>query len=792
MLVVAAMASGGALAQSPATTQNQPASSLLSQRAVLDKYCVTCHNQKLKTAGLMLDKLDLASVGEHAEQWEKVVRKLRAGMMPPAGLPRPSSASYEALTLALENELDRTAAANPHLPVAGVHRVNRTEYANAIRNLLALDIDAAGFLPADDSSYGFDNVVSGLGVSPALVEGYVEAAAKISRLALGHETAPARKVYHVREDYSQEEHIEGLPFGTRGGMLVHHYFPADGEYLISWDPVRTTVGGLYGGDSEDEQAEVLIDGAKVKVFRIGKDVPIASLRDKNEVRIAVKAGERTVGVTFLATTYVPNVDLNRHYHRSILDDNLIDGFTFTPQVSSVTISGPYNGARPSETASRQKIFVCRPSGTKDEMPCARNILTALARQAYRRPITDTDTEALMNLYQAGRNGGDFEDGIERGLQFILAHPEFVFRTEDGPANVKPGETYRISDLELASRLAFFFWSSGPDEELIRLAAEGKLRNSDVLQQQIRRMLADSHTHELVKNFAGQWLQLRVMQSSTPEGIDYPEFDDNLRQAFRTEAEMFFESIVREDRSIIDLLDGDYTFVNERLAAHYGIANVYGSQFRRVKLTGDLDVRRGLLGKGGIELVTSVSDRTSPVQRGKWVMTNILGVVPPDPPPNIPPLKEAASGGNGPQTLRQLMEAHRANPACAGCHKMMDPIGFAMENFDGIGTWRTKDGGQKVDASSQLTDGTKIDGVVDLRNALLRYSPQFARVMTEKLLTYALGRGVEYQDMPIVRAIVRDAAHKGYRFSALIEGIVKSEPFQMNRKRAATLSAARAQ
>jgi cytochrome c551/c552 len=784
MLVVAAMAQAAALAQ------GLGAGPLPAQRAVIEQYCVVCHNQKMKTAGLLLDKLVLAPVGEHAEQWEKVVRKLRAGMMPPSGMPRPNAATYEALTEALENDLDRAALAHPHLPAPGVHRVNRTEYANAIHSLLALDIDPAVYLPADDSSYGFDNVVSGLEVSPALVEGYVDAAAKISRLALGHETEPARKIYHVREDYSQEEHIEGLPFGTRGGMLIHHYFPADGEYSISWDPVRTTVGGLYGGDSEDEQAEVLIDGARVKEFRIGKDVPIASLRDKNVVRVPVKAGERTVGVTFSATTYVPNVDLNHHYRRSILDDNVIAGFTFTPQVSSVTIAGPYDGKRPADTPSRGKILICKPSSAGDEMPCARKILTTLARQAYRRPITDSDNESLMNMYQAGRNAGDFEDGIERGLEFILAHPEFVFRTEDGPANVKPGQAYRISDLELASRLAYFLWSAGPDDELIRLASQGKLRNPGVLEAQTRRMLADGRTHQLVKNFAGQWLQLRVMQSSTPEGIDYPDFDDNLRQAFRTEAEMFFESVVREDRSIIDLLDGDYTFVNERLAAHYGIPNVYGSQFRRVKLTGALDVRRGLLGKGGIELVTSISDRTSPVQRGKWVMTNILGIVPPDPPPNVPALKEASAGSNGPQTMRQLMEAHRANPACAGCHKMMDPIGFAMENFDGIGKWRTEDAGQKVDASSQLTDGTKINGVVDLRNALLRYSPQFARVVTEKLLTYALGRGVEYQDMPVVRAIVREAARNNYRFSTLVEGIVKSEPFQMNRKPEATLTADR--
>ena len=756
--------------------------SVSSQRAVLDQYCVTCHNQKLKTGGLMLDKLDLARIADNAETWENVVRKLRAGMMPPLGLPRPNPAAFEALTVTLESELDRAAAAKPHLPAPGVHRANRSEYANAIRDLLALEIDPAAFLPADDSSYGFDNVVSGLGVSPALVEGYVSAAAKISRLALGHETSPARKIYHVREDYSQEDHLDGLPFGTRGGMLVHHYFPADGEYVISWDPVRTTVGGLYGGDSEDEQIELIVDGQRLKLFKVGTDVPITSLHDKNEVRVTLKAGLRPVGLAFLATTYVPNVDLNRHYRRSILDDNLIDGFTFTPQVSSLTISGPYNGTRPKDTPSRSRILACRPANGSDELPCARKILTALAHQAYRRPLTDADTENLLNFYQAGRNAGDFEDGIERGLQFILAHPEFVFRAEEGPAGVKPGEPYRISELELASRLSYFMWSAGPDDELLKLAGQGKLKGPAELERQVRRMLADPRAHELVKNFAGQWLQLRTLQSSTPEGVVYPDFDDNLRQAFRTEAEMFFESIVREDRSAIDLLNADYTFVNERLAVHYGIPNVYGSQFRRVKLEGDLDVRRGLLGKGAVELVTSVADRTSPVQRGKWILMNILGTVPPDPPPNVPPLKESAGGNtSAEQTMRQRMEQHRANPNCASCHRMMDPIGFTLENFDGIGKWRTTQFGKKLDASGQLTDGTKIDGVVSLRQALLRYSPQFVRTLTEKLLTYGLGRGVEYQDMPVVRSIVRDAAPGNYRFSALVLGIVRSEPFQMNRK-----------
>ena len=748
-------------------------------RALLDQYCVTCHNEKLKTAGLTLDKLDPARVSQDAEAWEKVVRKLRAGMMPPQGMPRPNAAAYEALTVALEAELDRAAAAKPKLGAAGVHRLNRTEYANAIRDLLGLDIDPAAYLPADDSSYGFDNVVSGLQVSPALVEGYVSAASKLSRLALGHETAPARKVYHVREDYSQEDHIDGLPFGTRGGMLIRHYFPADGEYLISWQPVRTTVGSLYGGDSEDEQAELTIDGERIKLFKIGADVPVATNRDRNEVRATVKAGERTVGIAFIATTYVPKVDLNRHYRRSILDDNLIEGFTFNPQISSVTIQGPINGVRPKETPSRKKIFVCSPSAS-EERACAEKILSTLARKAYRRPLIAADAQSLMGFYESGRKNDGFEEGIESALQFILAHPEFVFRTERAP-NVKPGEAYRVSDLELASRLSFFLWSAGPDDELINLAGQGKLKDPAVLEGQVRRMLADLRSQELVKNFAGQWLQLRTMQSSTPEGVVYPDFDDNLRQAMRHETEMFFESIMRENRSVIDLLTADHTFVNERLAAHYGIPNIYGTQFRRVTLDGDLNVRRGLLGKGAIQLVTSISDRTSPVQRGKWVLMNILGTIPPVPPPNVPALKPNGEKLISDQTMRQRMEEHRANPACASCHKMMDPIGLALENFDGIGKWRTTEAGQKLDVSGQLVDGSKVDGVVSLRQTLLRYSPQFVRTVTEKLLIYALGRGVDYGDMPVVRSIVREAGKNDYRFLAVVLEIVKSPAFQMNRK-----------
>ena len=755
----------------------------LAPRSQLNRYCVSCHNQRLNTAGLALDKLDPSHVEQNPEAWEKVVRKLRAGMMPPQGQPRPDAASYEALTVALENGLDRAAAAKPKLPPPGIHRLNRTEYANAIRELLDLDIDPAAYLPADDSSYGFDNVVSGLQISPALVEGYVNAASKLSRLALGHETAPSRKTYYAREDYSQEDQVEGLAFGTRGGLLARHYFPADGEYIISWVPVRNTVGTLYGGDAANEQVELTLDGARLKLYQIGKDIPLTAnvQADKNEVRVSVKAGTHAVGLAFIANTYIPHLFLNRSYRRSILDDNPVEGIMQSPQISQMTIQGPVQAwpAISVANASRKRIMVCNPASTAQELTCARTILSNLARKAYRRPLKNADIETVMSFYRNGSQSGGFEQGIESALQFVLAHPEFVFRTESAPANVKPGEAYRISDLELAARLSFFIWSNIPDDELIQLAGQGRLKDPKVLEQQVRRMLADPRSKELVKNFAGQWLGLRTLQNQTPEGTIYPDFDDNLRQAMRTETEMFFESILREDRSLSDLLTAGYTFVNERLAAHYGIANVYGPQFRRVTLEGDFDARRGLLGKGSTQLVTSNSDRTSPVLRGKWVLENILGTHPPEPPPNVPALKP--NPATEPQTMRQRMEEHRSNPACSSCHRMMDPIGFALENFDGTGKWRTREAGKTVDASGQLVDGSPIDGVVSLRQALLRYSPQFVRTVTEKLLTYALGRGVEYDDMPAVRSIVGEAARNDYRISAVVLEIVRSRSFQMNRK-----------
>lgn len=758
---------------------------LSAQRQVLDKYCVSCHNSKLKTGGLALDQLDLNKIGENAETGEKIVRKLRAGMMPPLGVRRPDPASYEALIESLEAALDRAAAANPKFVPPGVHRANRAEYANSIRDVLGLEIDPSEFLPVDDSSYGFDNVASSLGVSPALVEGYMSAAAKISRLALGHETAPSQKKFIAPQDYSQEEHVEGLPLGTRGGMLINYNFPADGEYVISWFPVRGNTGELYGSERKDEHLEVLLDGQRVNLFDIAK-IPNGTDNDKNDTRIKIKAGMHKVGLAFQNATDIPMDDLNQHYLRSVLDTNPIPGYIFSPQVSQVIVMGPYNGARPTDTPSRRKILICQPSGETQEVGCAKKIIASLAARAYRRPVTDGDVESLLNLYQKGRNKGGFEDGIELALQYILADPEFIFRGESDPQNAKPGQPYRISDLELASRLAFFLWSGPPDAELISIASQGKLKDPRVLELQTRRMLADSRSHELVKNFAGQWLQLRNLPSTAPITQMFPDFDDNLRQAFRTETEMFFESILREDRSVVNLLDADYTYVNERLARHYGIPNVYGSQFRRVKLTGDLDMRRGLLGKGAIELVTSEPDRTSPVQRGKWVLMNLLGIIPPDPPPNVPPLRQSDKMANGQPvpleiSMRQRMEEHRANAVCASCHKMMDPIGFTLENFDAVGKWRTIEFGQRLDVTGQLSDGSQVDGPAGLRQGLIRYSPQFVRVVTEKLLTYALGRGAEYYDMPTVRSVVREAAPVNYKLTSLIVGIVKSAPFQMNMK-----------
>jgi len=760
-------------------------------RAVLDKYCVTCHNAKLGTANLRLDQLDLSHLGDNAETGEKVVRKLRAGMMPPTGMPQPDPATREALISWMEKELDRSAAS--YLPAPGLHRLNRTEYTNAVRDVLGLEVDATKFLPADDSTHGFDNIAGALTLSPALMEAYLSAAGKISRLAIGDVSAPTQAVFEVPADTAQNYHIEGLPFGTRGGILIKYQFPADGEYTFKVKGVTGYFQAVLGG-VKGEQLEVTVDGERVKLFDWDKEISNTTGNGKATQRIPVKAGLHTVGVTFLATNDVPGSELNRPFQRTMNTPGTIPGYLFYPHVGQVWIEGPYNAAGAPDTASRKKIFVCRPATTRDpaeqnksDDACARTIVSALVKHAFRRPATSADQASMMAFYQAGRSdGGTFDDGIEAALQRVLADPEFVYRSEAEPAGLAAGRSYRVGDLALASRLSFFLWSSVPDDELIDLAAQGKLKDPAVLDRQVRRMLADPRSESLTTNFTGQWLGVRSLKSSEPVVNLFPDFDDNLRAAYQREIELFFASIAHEDRSILDLLTADYTFVNERLAKHYGIPNIYGPQFRRVMLTPELDMRRGLLGKGGLMTLTSNAARTSPVTRGKWYLQTFLGVSPPDPPPNVPAIKEKpadSTGNSKAPTMRQTMEAHHTNPVCASCHKIFEPIGLGLENFDAVGAWRTQDEGSPIDASGVLVDGTKVDGVASLRDSLVRRSDQFERVVTEKLLTYALGRGVEYQDMPTVRSIVRESASSQYRFSSIVTGIVKSAPFQMNMKAA---------
>jgi hypothetical protein len=756
-----------------------------TERALVNQYCVVCHNERLKTGGLELDKLDTAHVADHAEKWELVVRKLRAGMMPPSGLPRPAWATYESMVTWLEGELDKTAST--HLPPPGLHRLNRTEYANVIHDMLALDIDPTKYLPSDDSTRGFDNIAGALALSPALLEGYTTAAAKISRIALGDVNAPVLATYRVPSDTTQDYHIEGMPFGTRGGLVAEHEFPADGDYVFKVFPINKGLmdNNTAFGEMTGEKLELLIDGQRVHLYDWDKDVARGKAVHGGtaDVHFQVTAGPHTVGVTFLATQLAPSQDLDEHFLRSTIETGGLPGFKFYPHVGKMEVLGPFKPAGASDSPSARKIFVCRPANAADETACATKIVDALARHAFRRPVTPQDTETLMTFYQQGRNDGNFDTGIERALQRVLADPEFVFRKEAEPANLATGQAYHISDLELASRLSFFLWSSIPDDQLIDAAAKNKLHEPAVLEAEVHRMLADPRSDRLVINVAGQWLNLRALQTWAPTVSVFPDFDDNLRLAMRKETELFVGSVVHQDRSVLDLLNANYTFLNERLAKHYGIPGVYGSDFRRVDLTPDFDVRRGLLGQASIETISSYPQRTTPTVRGKTIMHIFLGVDPPDPPPNVPQLKDqgtAVHGGAKP-TMRQQMEMHRKNEPCATCHKIMDPIGFSMENFDAVGHWRTTDNGSPIDTAGMLVDGTKLDGVKGMREALLRYSPQFVRVVAEKLFIYAMGRGTEYYDMPLIRSMVRDAESKDYRFSSLVLGIVKSEPFQENQK-----------
>lgn len=754
-----------------------------AERALLDRYCVTCHNDKTKAANFSLQKEDINSVGDHPEVWEKVIRKLRAGMMPPPGMPRPPLAQYEALRDWLEAEIDSKAAAHPDPGSVVLHRLNRTEYGNAIRDLLDLQIDVAALLPPDDSARGFDNVAGSLTISPTLLEAYTTAATRIARMAVGFWKSPTESAYIAPADTSQNEHIEGLPFGTRGGLAVRHNFPSDGDYKFSVQ--NFGLGKFIPG----ERLEFLIDNETVAVrdyVGVGLSSNNSSGNDGSiDVTVPVKAGSRMVGVTFFATNYRPSLDMIRQYERKSLEDNNIPQLEYYPAIGILRIRGPFNPTRPEDSRSIRKVYTCRPSSAAQQEPCARQILTTLMRRAYRRPVTPSDLEWVQGFYQEGCREGTFQDGIELALRRILTSPQFLVRAEREPANVVPAQPYRITDLELASRLSFLLWSSIPDDELIDLASQARLRIPAVLEHQVRRMLADPKAHALVDNFGDQLLYLRNLPATSPDGVFYPDWDDELRKAFRHETELLFESIIKENRNVVDLLTADYTFLNERLAKHYGIPNIYGSQFRRVTLGPELDYRRGLLGQGSVLSITWVQNfRTSPVKRGVWVLENILGTPPPEPPPNVPPLEESKSADKKIMTLREQMTIHRKMEPCASCHKLMDPIGFALENFDADGKWRTKqggDGGVPLDASAALWDGTRVNGPVELRQALLRYSPQFVRMITEKLMTFALGRGVEYQDMPVIRSIVREADKDDDRFLSILMGIIKSGPFQMRTK-----------
>lgn len=779
-----AATSGGLFAapQSPASASSA------TQRALLDKYCVTCHNQRLKTAGLLLDKMDLDHVSEGAETWEKVIRKVRGGQMPPVGMPRPDRATIDGFASWLENSIDKAALAKVNPGRSPLHRLNRSEYQRAVHDLLDLDVDTHAMLPADDESNGFDNIADVLKTSPALVEQYLSASRKVAMLAVGDPaTPPVGQVYRVTPDLAQEDHIEGLPLGTRGGILVKHNFPLDGTYNFRVQLLQNIVGYITGLEFP-HQLEISIDGEQVFLAPVGgeadnkmSDTNLGVAKDTLDARlrtsIPVKAGPHAVAVTFIRKNSSESDEPLQPFTRD-LDLQNMNG---VPIIDYFEITGPFKASGPGDTPSRRRIFTCHPAKNSDEVPCAKQILSTLAKRAYRRPVSDADMESLLSFYQQGRNHGNFDSGIENALQLILTSPNFLFRMEPDPVNVAPGSVYRASDLELASRLAFFLWSSLPDDQLLDLASKGRLKDPVVFDQQVTRMLKDKKSESLVDNFAAQWLFLRNLQSTAPDTEQFPNFDDNLRQAFRQETEMFFSSIIREDRSVLDLLNANYTFVNERLAKHYGIPNIYGSNFRRVTLKDEN--RFGLLGQGSILTVTSYPNRTSVVLRGKWILENLMGTPPPAPPPNVPALKENSDDGK-PLSMRQLMEQHRANPACASCHRVMDPLGFSLENFDAVGAWRTKEPAGAIDASGQLADGSSVNGPAELRKAILRRPEQFVGTMTEKLLTYALGRGLEYYDMPAVRGIVRESAKSNYRFSSLVMAIVRSTPFQMKQAQAA--------
>ena len=748
-----------------------------SVKSVVNQYCVSCHDADVQKGGLDLERLSRDDVTQHPAEWEGVIRKLRARQMPPVGKERPAEKVFDDVVKTLSSSLDRAAAKNPNPGrTETFRRLNRTEYQNAIRDLLALDIDATALLPKDDASHGFDNVTVGE-LSPTLLNRYISAAGKISRLAVGTPyRQPGGDTFRLPPDRTQEEHVEGLPPGTRGGLFIAHTFPRDGEYEIQIRLTRDRneeVEGLR----EPHEVVVLVDRQQVRSFTVAPpkgDRNFEKVDAHLKVRVPVKAGPHQLGVTFLKN---PSSLLESRRQPYLARYNMHRHPRLGPAIYQVSVNGPYDSNRPGDTPSRRRIFVSQPTKPAEEDACAVKIFSTLTRRAYRRPVTQDDLAKPMDFYRQAKAEGGFEAGIEAALNAVLVNPEFLFRIEREPVGVAPGAAYRLGDLEIASRLAFFLWSSIPDDELLALAERGELHQPKVLEKQVRRMLADRRAENFASNFAGQWLHLRNLESFTPDLRLFPDFDDNLRQSFRRETELHFDEMRREDRSVLDLLRADYTFLNERLAKHYGIPNIYGSHFRRVALDQNR-ARGGLLRQGSVLTVTSYATRTSPVLRGNWVLGNLLGSPPPPPPPNVPNLKDNTVAAT--LSVRARLAEHRANAACASCHNLMDPVGFALENYDATGRWRALEDGQPVDATGGLPDGSQFTGVSGLEAALLKHPDLFVSTLTEKLLTFALGRGVEPSDAPAVRKIVRDAQADDFRFSSVVLGIVESVPFTMRR------------
>lgn len=772
-----------AIAGSALLTAGLASAQTVAAQQTVNKYCAGCHNDKLKSGGFSWNSVDLAHPEKNPEQAEKISRKLHAGMMPPAGAPRPDKAQLIALATTVENGIDRAAAIHPYAGAPELHRLNRTEYRNSVRDLLGVDTDVSSLLPPDDMSHGFDNMADALTVTPAVMQGYVRAAGKISRLALGDTQAtPAQTMYNVPKVVNQMRHVEGAPFGTRGGVSVVHNFPADGDYKFSLTLYYYYLEQLFGTalpqNLTNQQVEISVDGARIALFTIDPKT-LETKASYVTPPVHIKAGPRQLSAAFLVKADGPLVDTVTLDEQVLLDVSIgtQPGMSTLPHLHTLTVTGPMNISGVSDTPSRRKILSCRPASASEEVPCAKKILASLARQAYRRPATETDVERLLNDYQFGRNEGNFDDGIRMAVQAILADPQFVFRFEHDPERITPGANFRISDLELATRLSYFLWSSAPDDELITLASQKKLHNPAVLEAQVRRMLASPRAESLATNFAAEWLHLQNLKEVDPDGVLFPNFTRNLALSMLRETQLLFGSVMHEDRNVTDLLTANYTFVDGILAKHYGIPNVGGSEFQRVALT---DPKRfGLLGQGSVLTLTSQANRTSPVQRGKYVMEVLLGSPPPNPPPNVPPLKENVNNERQ-QTVRERMEQHRASAACASCHRMMDPIGLSLENYDAVGVWREKDSGAPVDASGKMYDGAKLDGPESLRAAILSHSDAYLHNFAENLMSYATGRVLDYRDMPAVRIVEHTAAKNENRFSSFVLGVVKSVPFQMRR------------